>query len=316
MLLSVSVTSSTHATAVGAMAASAMVPGAASKAAIAGRTAAVWRCGILGPAQAAADDPQQFLSFGATIGDGPLAGVSAALVLTSGIRLVATVCCVILVKLRPVTKATVRVLIGVSVGYFTPNVVGLSTQTLATTGIDGGTLAAVIFALFAEGVVFTTIITVVLQSKSSTTEEATGRAMNVLRACAEEFIAPFRRTKRHWFRMAGVEDVVSAVAIAVVSNLPLNSSDACQRTAWGLLTLTLLHLLYVVLLRPYRTIIDNAVAIWLALVNAGFALLCCVVSHDDLGAAAVQVGLAIVAGAFYVALVIGVVHAVWRLCQR
>lgn len=68
---------------------SAVVVSASNKAAVAGRTAGVWWCSVVGPAQAVADDPQQFLGFGVSIGnDSDGEGTArAALIVTSCVRL-------------------------------------------------------------------------------------------------------------------------------------------------------------------------------------------------------------------------------------
>lgn len=70
---------------------STIIPGAATKAAVSGRTFIAWQCTFIGPAQAAADDTQQFLGFGVSLGEDAAGGegvVRGALILTSGLRIV------------------------------------------------------------------------------------------------------------------------------------------------------------------------------------------------------------------------------------
>lgn len=215
------------------------------------------------------------------------------------------------------------ILTAVSVGYFAPNVVGLVTLTVTTgasssstaTGPGGITTTTWICAAFAA-ILETVMITVIC---AGTWIQVGGAGSRILRALANDFVEPVRRRRRWYYRVAALEDVFVACLIAIVSNLPRSSSSndsSCQALAGALLGITLAHLAYVGILRPYRSVLDNGLAIFLAAVNTVFAAICCFVLRDATGASVVSAALYVVAAAFYAMLAIGVaasVHELWAV---
>lgn len=309
-------------TAVAGIATAVIVPAAASKAATAGRIASIWQCAVVGPAQSAADDPQQFLGFGLRVGGddgGELEGiVRGALILTSLPRLIVSLTVVSLLRFCVVQPpAFIGVLTAVSVGYFTPNVIGLGTAMLLSgPSHPTSTVTCAVISILVEISLIAIIALPVIG--------CWGGGPAVLQAAAREYIRPIRRRSKWYYRVAGLEDLLAAILIAVASNVPLPSSSSssdtgakivCTAIAWVLLIIAAFHLLYVCALRPYRSLFDNAIAIFLGAVNAVFALLCCVVSRED-GQAIIRVAQIVVVGCFYCSLVLSVAVSVRSAVSR
>lgn len=77
---------------------------ASNKAVVAGRLLSTWQCATQGPGRAVADDPQQFLSFGADFGAGGTeATTQAALLLTALIRLLMFIVLIVTVRWKCVS---------------------------------------------------------------------------------------------------------------------------------------------------------------------------------------------------------------------
>lgn len=297
-------------------------PVAASKAMVASRVSAVWECVVVGPSQVVANDPQQFLSFGIPIGDnddqdggGGGAVARGALIITSGIRLCMVLGMILLLCLKASSSSfsassVISVIVAVSIGYFTPNVLGLCTSVLLSSSSTSSTIVCAVISALVEASMVSLMLAAVCPLG----------AASILRVLAKEFIDPIRRRRRWYYRIAGIEDVLTATLVAVCSNIPLTNARTCTTIGWTLLALSVLHLGYVALLRPYRTKLDTGLSIGLALVNAIFALICCVVSKNGGGGgggpSVVSAAVQVVTASFYVAMAVSVGVTVWNACRR
>lgn len=160
----------------------------------------------------------------------------------------------------------------------------------------------------------------IASSSSATLQATTSRTptATLYRLClllAREFIEPVRRRKRILYRIAVLEDLLAAVLIAIISNLPKRDLSSCTFMSWFIFAISAAHLAYVVWTRPYRKTLDSIISIFLAVVTAIFSLMCCVVPRTEEGATWIGWGLMGMTGVFYFSLVVGIGMAIHEAIQ-